>query len=215
MTIGFWGFSMFSPGTEMRLIRRRQYRLLSGFSWHPDGLGGFISAGVDVEIQANGSLRLLDNTNAFLTFEVSTSTLVLPNRSTVDVAYNGNGCVVPIGLWGFSMFSPGSAGGSSLAANIASSPRGPGIPPRSGPTAKTQARPNSNGRRFRGSVTARTRRSVTTVQVNHQALAWDGVFKYQHATGDSMAEAIRSGFSEWVTLDFVTLLDALQPNPKS
>jgi hypothetical protein len=107
VTIGFWGFNMFSPGTDLRLIRRRQYRLLSGYSWHPAGLGGFISTGPDIEIQENGSLRLLDNTDAFLTFEVSTSTLVLPTRSMVDVAYNGNGCVVPIGLWGFSMFSPG------------------------------------------------------------------------------------------------------------
>jgi Family of unknown function (DUF6348) len=57
--------------------------------------------------------------------------------------------------------------------------------------------------------------TVTTVQVNHPVLAPDGVFEYQHATGDSLAEAIRNGFSQWVTLDFVTLLDALQPNPKS
>ena len=107
VTVGLWGFSMFSPGTDLRLIRRRQYRLLSGYSWHPAGLGGFFSTLPDMEIQENGSLRLLDNTDAFLTFEVSTSTLVLPSRSTVDVAYNGNGCVVPIGLWGFPMFSAG------------------------------------------------------------------------------------------------------------
>ena len=53
--------------------------------------------------------------------------------------------------------------------------------------------------------------TVTTVQVNHPALAPDGVFEYQHATGDGLGEAISSGFSQWAELDFVPLLDALQP----
>jgi hypothetical protein len=57
--------------------------------------------------------------------------------------------------------------------------------------------------------------TVTTVQVNHPVLAPDGVFEYQHAIGDGLGEAISSGFSQWAELDFVALLDALQPQAKS
>ena len=58
-------------------------------------------------------------------------------------------------------------------------------------------------------------RTATTVQVNHPTLVPDGVFEYQHATGDTLAEAISNGFSQWAELDFVTLLDALEPVPRS
>jgi len=58
-------------------------------------------------------------------------------------------------------------------------------------------------------------RTVTTIQVNHPTLAPDGVFEYQHATGDGLDEAISSGFSQWAELDFTPLLDALQPQAKS
>jgi hypothetical protein len=58
-------------------------------------------------------------------------------------------------------------------------------------------------------------RTVTTIQVNHPSLAPDGVFEYQHATGDRLDESISSGFSQWAELDFVPLLDALEPVAKT
>jgi hypothetical protein len=58
-------------------------------------------------------------------------------------------------------------------------------------------------------------RTVSTIQVNHSTLAPDGVFEYQHATGDGLGQAIASGFSQWAELDFVALLEALQPKATS
>jgi hypothetical protein len=40
-------------------------------------------------------------------------------------------------------------------------------------------------------------RTVTTIQVNHPQLVPEGVFEYQHSTGDSTAESILKGFEEW------------------
>jgi Family of unknown function (DUF6348) len=57
--------------------------------------------------------------------------------------------------------------------------------------------------------------TMTTIQVNHPALSRDGVFEYQHATGDGLGQAISSGFAQWAELDFVPLLDALQREAKS
>jgi Family of unknown function (DUF6348) len=51
-------------------------------------------------------------------------------------------------------------------------------------------------------------RTVTTVQVNHAALAPDGIFEYQHATGDKLVESVFNGLDQWVQTDFVALLDA-------
>jgi Family of unknown function (DUF6348) len=58
-------------------------------------------------------------------------------------------------------------------------------------------------------------RTVTTMQTNHPTLSPDGVFEYQHSTGNSIAESISKGFDQWVQTDFVPLLDALRPEPES
>jgi hypothetical protein len=58
-------------------------------------------------------------------------------------------------------------------------------------------------------------RTVTTVQTNHPTLAPGGVFEYQHAADDTVAESVSKGLEQWVRTDFVTLLDALRPRPES
>ena len=58
-------------------------------------------------------------------------------------------------------------------------------------------------------------RTTTTIQTNHFAIVPDGVFEYQHSTGDNVEDSIRKGFDQWSETDLAALLDALQPNPKS
>jgi hypothetical protein len=58
-------------------------------------------------------------------------------------------------------------------------------------------------------------RTTTTIQTNHPALVPDGVFEYQHSTGDSMEDSLRKGFDQWAQTDLVALLDALKPEPKT
>jgi hypothetical protein len=57
--------------------------------------------------------------------------------------------------------------------------------------------------------------TVSTVQTNHPTLAAGGVFEFQHATGNSIAESVSNGFDQWLQTDFVTLLEALRPKPES
>lgn len=52
--------------------------------------------------------------------------------------------------------------------------------------------------------------TCTTIQINHPTLAPNGIFEYQHSIGDSLAESICEGIDQWMQVDFVTLLDALQ-----
>jgi len=56
-------------------------------------------------------------------------------------------------------------------------------------------------------------RTVTTIQSNHPGVAPDGLFEYQHSTGDSAADSIRKGFDQWAQVDFPPLVDALRPKP--
>jgi hypothetical protein len=55
--------------------------------------------------------------------------------------------------------------------------------------------------------------TTTTLQTNHPALVPDGVFEYQHATGDNVEDSLRKGFDQWAQTSLVALLDALQPMP--
>lgn len=55
--------------------------------------------------------------------------------------------------------------------------------------------------------------TVTTMQIDHPALAAEGVFEYQHATGDDVNGAIAGGIDQWVRTDWPVLLDALQARP--
>jgi len=58
-------------------------------------------------------------------------------------------------------------------------------------------------------------RTTTTIQVNHPALVPDGLFEYQHSTGDTVADSLRKGIEQWAQVDFVPLLEALQAKPES
>ena len=58
-------------------------------------------------------------------------------------------------------------------------------------------------------------RSVTTIQTNHPGQAPDGLFEFQHSTGNSSADSIRKGFDQWVQVDFPPLIDALRPKPQA
>jgi hypothetical protein len=55
--------------------------------------------------------------------------------------------------------------------------------------------------------------TTTTLQTHHPALVPDGVFEYQHATGDKVEDSLRKGFEQWAQTGFAALLDALQPMP--
>jgi hypothetical protein len=57
-------------------------------------------------------------------------------------------------------------------------------------------------------------RTTSTVQTNHNVLMPDGIFEYQHSTGDNVEESFRKGFEQWVETDFVALLEALKARPE-
>jgi hypothetical protein len=48
-------------------------------------------------------------------------------------------------------------------------------------------------------------RSVTTITTTHPKLAPNGIFEFQHATGDSVIEAVCRGFDDWTQTDFTVL----------
>lgn len=58
-------------------------------------------------------------------------------------------------------------------------------------------------------------RTTTTIQTHHHTLVPDGVFEYQHSTGNSVQDSARKGFDLWAQTDLVALLDALKSNPKT
>lgn len=53
------------------------------------------------------------------------------------------------------------------------------------------------------------------VRFTHPDLFPDGAFEYQHATGDTLTESLKSGFSQWARMDFPTLLDTLSDAPRA
>jgi hypothetical protein len=57
-------------------------------------------------------------------------------------------------------------------------------------------------------------KTTTTIQSMHPALISEGIFEYQHSTGDTVEESVRAGFTDWVNTDFAALLDALEAKPK-
>ena len=54
----------------------------------------------------------------------------------------------------------------------------------------------------------------TTIEVRHAELITDGLFEYQHSTGDDVAESLTKGFLSWESIDLPVLLDALRPRPE-
>jgi len=57
-------------------------------------------------------------------------------------------------------------------------------------------------------------RTVTTMDVRHADLITDGLFKYQHATGDDVVKSLAQGFESWESIDLPVLLDALRARPE-
>jgi hypothetical protein len=57
-------------------------------------------------------------------------------------------------------------------------------------------------------------RTSTTIQVAHAKWSPPGFFEYQHAVGENLIAALRSGFQSWIELDLPVLLDALQPDAR-
>lgn len=57
-------------------------------------------------------------------------------------------------------------------------------------------------------------RTTTTIQTSHSALVPEGVFEYQHSTGNNLDESFRKGFDQWATTDLTALLEALLPRPE-
>lgn len=57
--------------------------------------------------------------------------------------------------------------------------------------------------------------TVTTVEVRHPEAIPDGIFEYQHSTGDNSADALEKGFAQWAQMDLVVLLEALRDNPEN
>jgi hypothetical protein len=51
-------------------------------------------------------------------------------------------------------------------------------------------------------------RSVTTITATHPEFAPDGIFEFQHATDDTVTEAVSRGFDDWAQLDLPVLMDA-------
>jgi hypothetical protein len=56
--------------------------------------------------------------------------------------------------------------------------------------------------------------SVTTITTIHPEFAPNGIFEFQHATGDNATAAICRGFEEWAQLDLAVLIDAELDKPK-
>lgn len=58
-------------------------------------------------------------------------------------------------------------------------------------------------------------RTTSTIQTNHNTLIPNGIFEYQHSTGNQVEESFRNGFEQWAETDFVALLEALKPKPEN
>ncbi len=57
--------------------------------------------------------------------------------------------------------------------------------------------------------------TTTTIDVRHANLIPDGLFEYQHSTGDNVEDALAKGFASWEQIDLSVLIDALQEDPKT
>jgi hypothetical protein len=56
--------------------------------------------------------------------------------------------------------------------------------------------------------------TLTTIDVRHPELIKEGLFEYQHSTGDQVVESLTKGFESWESVDLPVLLDALRPKPE-
>jgi hypothetical protein len=56
--------------------------------------------------------------------------------------------------------------------------------------------------------------TLTTMDVRHAELIKDGLFEYQHSTGDDVTDSLAKGIESWAKVDLPVLLDVLRPKPK-
>jgi hypothetical protein len=56
--------------------------------------------------------------------------------------------------------------------------------------------------------------TVTTIDVRHPELMKDGLFEFQHSTGDDLSSSLAKGIAGWESVDLPVLLDALRPRPE-
>ncbi|MFK3650758.1 DUF6348 family protein [Lysobacter enzymogenes] len=60
-----------------------------------------------------------------------------------------------------------------------------------------------------------TIRTACTIQCNHLRLFPQGLFEYQHATGENFDASIKRGFDQWARTDLMALLDAAREEPET
>ena len=51
--------------------------------------------------------------------------------------------------------------------------------------------------------------TVTTLEFRHPRIFPQGLFEYQHATGDDVVSSLSNGFSQWVNTDLFAIIDAV------
>ena len=56
--------------------------------------------------------------------------------------------------------------------------------------------------------------TTSTIQVAHDTLIPNGIFEYQHSSGDDVGTSFSQGFKSWVELDLTPLRDCLRPQPE-
>ncbi|QWP76386.1 hypothetical protein J5226_22830 [Lysobacter sp. K5869] len=60
-----------------------------------------------------------------------------------------------------------------------------------------------------------TIRTACTIQCNHPRLFPQGLFEYQHATGENFDASVKRGFEQWARTDLMALLDAARDEPET
>ena len=55
---------------------------------------------------------------------------------------------------------------------------------------------------------------ATTIEVSHREQCPEGVFEYQHSGGETIREAVESGFEHWADGDLPVFLDLLEEKPR-
>lgn len=60
-----------------------------------------------------------------------------------------------------------------------------------------------------------TIRTASTIQCNHPRLFPQGLFEYQHATGETFDDSVKRGFDQWARTDLLALLDATRAEPET
>jgi len=57
--------------------------------------------------------------------------------------------------------------------------------------------------------------TTSIVRVSHNEMLPEGLFEYQHSTGETIEKSLAAGLEQWANLDLPVLLDAAQPKPSA